>query len=167
MEVNIVAILGLLLLLAAGGLAVDMVVQNTSSISVDAVGQTFSLSPGWLFVAGVAAGAIALLGLSMLVGGVTRARRRRSTLRNTRSSVQELQDERDRLAVELERERAGRTTATVGARRNDDRALHDDNSGEIDLADERHARTTTSGDYVADRREPIETGRRGLFHRTR
>lgn len=40
------AILGLLLLLAAGGLAVDVVVQNTSSISVDAVGQTFSLSPG-------------------------------------------------------------------------------------------------------------------------
>lgn len=161
------AILGLLLLLAAGGLAVDMVVQNTSSISVDAVGQTFSLSPGWLFVAGAAAGAIALLGLSMLVGGMTRARRRRSTLRNTRSSVQDLQDERDRLAVELERERAGRTTTTVGARRNDDRALRDDNSGEIDLADERHARTTTSGDDVADRREPIETGRRGLFHRTR
>lgn len=160
------AILGLLLLLAAGGLAVDVVVQNTSSINVDAVGQTFSLSPGWLFVAGVATGVIALLGVGMLFAGMARARRRRSALVNTRSSVEELQAERDRLAVELERERAARTTTTVGASRHDERAVRDDRSAEIDLADERHAERT-SADDAADRREPIETGRRGLFHRTR
>jgi outer membrane murein-binding lipoprotein Lpp len=152
MEVNIVAILGLLLVLAVGGLAVDVVVQNTSSISVDAMGQTFSLSPGWLFVAGVAAGVIALLGVSMLVAGMTRARRRRSALVDTRSSVQDLQAERDRLAVELERERSARKTAK---------------SAEIDLADERHPEPA-SRDYDADRREPVESGpRRGLFHRSR
>lgn len=109
---------------------------------------------------------IALLGVGMLVAGMARARRRRSALVKTRSSVEELQAERDRLAVELERERAARTTTTVGASRHDERAVRDDRSAEIDLADERHAERT-SADDAADRREPIETGRRGLFHRTR
>ena len=47
------AVLGLLLLLSAVGLSLDVVFQNTSSISVDTLGQTFTLSSGWLFVAGV------------------------------------------------------------------------------------------------------------------
>jgi hypothetical protein len=165
MEVDIVVILGLLLLLSAAGLAVDAVVQNTLPVSVDAVGQTFSLSPGWLFVAGMAAGVIAVLGVSLLVTGTARARRRRSALVNTRSSVQELQAERDRLAVELERERAARTTTTVGPRRHDGPAVDDDNSAVIDLADERRTEPAT-GDYV-DRREPAGSARRGLFHRSR
>jgi hypothetical protein len=164
-----VAILGLLLLLAAGGLAVDVVLQNASSISVDAVGATFSISPGWLFVAGLATGAIAMLGVSLIVAGMARARRRRSSLVNSRSSVQDLQAERDRLAVQLERERAARTATTAGPRRNDGPAVHDDQSAVIDLADERHSEPA-SEDYAAvpggaDRREPVESGRRGLFHR--
>jgi hypothetical protein len=156
MEVNIMAILGLLLLLSAAGLAVEIVVQNTSSISVDAVGETFSLSPGWLFVAGMAAGVIAMLGVSMLVAGMARARRRRSALVNSRSSVQGLEAERDRLAGELERERAGRTSTTTNPRHNGP-AVHDDDSAVIDLSDERHP--------AADRPEPVESCRRGLFHR--
>ena len=152
------AIFGLLLLLAAAGLAVEAVVQNTASINVDAVGETFSLSPGWLFVAGIATGAVAMLGLSMLVAGMTRARRRRSALANTQSSVQDLEAERNRLAVELERERSARTAATVGSRRHDGRAVHDE-SAEIDLADERHSEPPDH------RREPVGSGRRGLFRR--
>lgn len=120
------AILGLLLLLATAGLAVDVVVQNTSSISVEAVGATFSMSPGWLFVAGLATGVIGLLGVGLLVAGITRARRRRASFAESRTSLQELQAERDRLAVELERQRATRTSAAV-----------DDDSGVIDL-DEEH-----------------------------
>lgn len=153
------AILGLLLLLSAAGLAVNVVVQNTSSISVDAVGEAFSLSPGWLFVAGVATGVIAMLGVSMLVAGMARARRRRSALVNSRSSVQDLQAERDRLAVELERERATRTDTTVGPRRHTGSAVHDDEAEEIDLADERRP------EPAADRRDTVDSGRRGLFHR--
>ena len=162
------AILGLLLLLAAAGLAVDIVVENTSSISVEAVGATFSMSPGWLFVAGLATGVIAILGVRMLVAGVARARRRRSALVNSRSSMQDLQAERDRLAVELERERAARTATTGGPRRHDGPAVHDDTSAVIDLADERHSEPA-SRDYAAvpgaAGREPVESGRRGLFHR--
>src|SRR5687768_7750078 len=149
MEVNNMAILGLLLLLAGAGLAVDVVLQNTSSISVDAVGETLSLSPGWLFVAGMATGVIAMLGVSMLIAGMARARRRRGALVNSRSSVQDLQAERDRLAVALERERAPRTS-TTGSRHNGS-AGRDDESAMIDLAD--------GHERAADRREPVESGR--------
>ena len=120
------AILGLLLLLAAAGLAVDVVVQNTSSISVEAVGATFSMSPGWLFVAGLATGVIGLLGVRLLVAGITRTRRRRAEFAESRTSLQELQAERDRLAVELERQRSTRTSAAA-----------DDDSAVIDLDEDR------------------------------
>jgi hypothetical protein len=157
MEVNTMAILGLLLLLAATGLAVDVVVQNTSSISMDAVGQSFSLASGWLFVAGVATGVIGMLGVSMVVAGTARARRRRSALVNSRSTLEDLQAERDRLAVQLERERTGRTSTTAGPRRSRP-TVHDHESDEIDLADERPP-DRASEDYA------VASGRRGLFHR--
>jgi hypothetical protein len=169
-----VAILGLLLLLAAAGLAVDVVVQNTSSISVEAVGATFSISPGWLFVAGLATGAIGLVGVSLLVAGITRARRRGATLAETRTSLQHLQAERDRLAVELERQRAARRSTTVrtGA---DDGLAGDDDSAVIDL-DEERVPAPASDDYVTvrstagpepadDRHDPVGSDRHGLFHR--
>jgi hypothetical protein len=168
------AILGLLLLLAVGGLAVDVVVQNTSSISVEAVGTTFTMSPGWLFVVGLATGVIALLGLSLLLAGITRTRRRRADLAQSRDNLQGLQAERDRLAVELQRERAARTSMTVGSRRHEP-AANDDESAVIDLADDRQSERastdyaavtgTTGRESAADKREPVESGRRGLLHR--
>jgi hypothetical protein len=91
-------LLGLMLILAAGGLTLDVVIQNTASINVDALGQTFILSPGWLFVAGVIAGAVALLGVTMILGSVARARRRRNAL-----------------AGDLYHERAARTSTPDGA----------------------------------------------------
>ncbi len=92
------AVLGLILLLAAGGLTLDVVIQNTSSINVNALGQTFTLSPGWLFIAGLVAGAVGLLAVTMIVGGLARSHRRRVVLAETRGSVQDLQAERDQLA---------------------------------------------------------------------
>src|ERR1700694_3703144 len=103
------AVLGLLLLLSAVGLSLDVVFQNTSSISVDALGQTFTVSSGWLFVAGVITGAVGLLGVSLLLGGMAGARRRRVALARSRGDSRDLQADRDRLAAELDRERAGRT----------------------------------------------------------
>ena len=138
------AILGLLLLLSAVGLAVDVVLQNTSSISVDAVGLNFSLSPGWLFVAGVATGVIGLLGVSMLVAGMARARRRRAALVESRNNLDFLQAERDRLAEQLERERAGRTSTTAGPRHpNGSTVDDDDESVVIDLDDGRRSHVET------------------------
>jgi len=130
------AILGLLLLLSAAGLTLDVVFQNTSSISVDALGQTLTLSPGWLFVAGVITGAVALLGVTMVVGGVTRARRRRAALTQSRRVSRQLQADRDRLEAELDRERAGRA-----------------------------ATPTVDGAAEADRQEPVAAGHHGIFQR--
>jgi len=123
-------ILGLLLLLAAAGLTVDVVVENTSSIDVQAAGTTLSLSPGWLFVTGIAVGVVALAGLATFIVGVNRARRRRAEMVETRNSVETLQAERDRLAAELEGVRAGRNSA-------DDRE-----PVVIDVSDERGERAT-------------------------
>ena len=108
------ALLGLILLLAAGGLTIDVVVQNTSSINVNALGQTFTLSPGWLFVAGLVAGAVAMLAVTMIVGGLGRSHRRRVVLAETRGSVQDLEAERDQLAGDLYHERAARTPTPDG-----------------------------------------------------
>jgi hypothetical protein len=173
MEVNLMPILGLLLLLAAAGLAVDVVLQNTSSVSMDAVGQSFSLSVGWLFVAGVATGVIGLLGASLLVAGAARARRRRAALAESQSTLEGLQAERDRLAVELERERFGRTSMAAGPWQHGDHDVHNDQSAVIDLYAEAEP---ASDDYAtvpsAAGREPavgtdvpVESGRSGLFHR--
>ena len=171
------AVLGLLLLLAAAGLTLDVVFQNTSSISVDAVGQTLTLSSGWLFVAGVATGATALIAVSMLMGGLARARSRRAALAESSSTMQGLEADRDRLAEQLDRERAGQTrnlqtdrdrlaaqldherddrTSTTSASRQDRAAAAGAN--EIDLASEQPRADSTSSEYAAvpnaERREP-------------
>jgi hypothetical protein len=108
------AVLGLILLLAAGGLTLDVVIQNTSSINVNALGQTFTLSPGWLFIAGLVAGAVGLLAVTMIVGGLGRSHRRRVVLAEARGSIQDLQAERDQLAGDLYHERSARTSTPEG-----------------------------------------------------
>jgi hypothetical protein len=130
------AILGLLLLLSAAGLTLDVVWQNTASISVDALGQSFTVNPGLLFAAGVATGAIGLLGLSMLVGGMARARRRRMALTTSRSTLEDLQADRDRLAEQLDRERAGRTSTGSAPQRYTEPVASDRGQAVVDLADD-------------------------------
>lgn len=189
------AVLGLFLLLAAAGLTLDVVFQNTSSISVDAVGQSFTLSSGWLFVAGVATGAIGLIGVSMLMAGLGRAKSRRAALAESRSTMQGLQADRDRLAEELDRERAGQTqnlqtdrdrlaaqldrerddrTSTTPASRRRDQAA---GANEIDLASEQPRAESSPSEYAAvpnaegrepdaaNGHEPVESGRHGIFRR--
>ena len=171
------AVLGLILLLAAAGLTLDVVLRNTSSISVDAVGQTLTLSSGWLFVAGVATGVIGLIGLAMLMGGLARARRRRAALAESSTTMQDLQSDRDHLAAQLDRERSGQTqnlrtdrdrlaaqrdherndrTSTTPARRRD--RVPAAGANEIDLASEEPRAESTPSEYAsvpnAEGREP-------------
>ena len=163
------AILGLLLLLAAGGLTLDVVFQNTTSINVDAVGQTFTLSTGWLFVAAVITGAVGLLGVTMLVGGMARARGRRVALADSRGTSQDLQTDRDRLAAELDRERAGRSAAPSQQRI---AAANENRPATVDLANQDRQTDSAPTEYTEDtaqddagRREPATAGRHGIFHR--
>ena len=102
-------ILGLILIIAAAGVSLDVVLKNTAAIDVSAFGQTFSTTPGWLFVAGAAAGAVGILGVLLMGAGLARARRRRATwkdLKQTQGTTEHLQAERDRLAAELEAARS-------------------------------------------------------------
>lgn len=163
-------ILGLLLLLSATGLAIDVAVENPASIGVDAVGQRLSLSGGWLFVAGIATGMAGLVGMGLVSAGLVRSRRRRAALVASRTSLEGLRAERDQLAVALERERSGRPS-TPAERRHHPAAVGDPEPAVIDLADERHSERLPGGDGGArrpspeQRREPVASGRRGLFHR--
>lgn len=165
-------ILGLILVACAVGLGVDAVLENPSSISVDTLGTSFSLSPGWLFVAGIATGVIGLLGLSMVVTGMARARRRRASLAESKESVQSLQAERDRLAVELERERNART-ATAGAPHAEAsrvEARREERPADIDVSDRRFVESAPADDVTrtgrtGERTEPVGSGRHGLFQR--
>jgi hypothetical protein len=161
------AVLGLLLLLSAVGLSLDVVFQNTSSISVDTLGQTFTLSSGWLFVAGVITGAVGLLGVTLLLGGMARARRRRVALAQSRGASEELQADRDRLAAELDHERAGRTSTTTAPSQHN--AAARENRPAIDLAsEERQADSAATKDTAmadSNGREPVAAGHHGIFHR--
>jgi hypothetical protein len=113
-EVDLMLLLGLILIIAAAGVSIDVVLKNTSALDVSAFGQTFSTTPGWLFVAGLAAGAVGVLGVLLMTGGIGRARQRRATLKDlkqTHGTTEQLQAERDRLAAELEAERTRREPA--------------------------------------------------------
>jgi hypothetical protein len=162
------AVLGLLLLVSAVGLGLDVVFQNTSSISVDALGQTFTLSSGRLFLAGVVTGAIGLLGATLLSDGMARARRRRAALAESRGASQELQADRDRLAAELDHERAGRTS-TPPPSQHPAPAERENGPAAVDLTGEerRPGSAPTEDAAMADThgRKPVAAGRHGIFHR--
>jgi hypothetical protein len=108
-------VLGVLLIAASVGLAFDLVIENSGSIDVVVFGHSHAVSPGWLFVTGCAAAAVALLGLAMVTRGMSRARRRRSDLTESIRVAEGLKAERDRLAAVLDAERIGHSA--------DDRAV--------------------------------------------
>ena len=128
------AILGLLLLLAAAGLTVDVVIQNTSSINVDSLGQTLTLSSGWLFVAAVVTGAVGLLGVTMLSDSRARAHGRRVALAESQGAAHGLQTKRDRLFRELDHERAGRASTVQAPKQGNPTAGQGNRPVAVDLA---------------------------------
>ncbi len=108
-------VLGLLLLLAAGALTAAVVMANTDAVAVAAFGQaTSGLTTGGLFLAGVITGAVAILGLTMILAGLSRRRARRAGLkremRDVRDERETLADENARLRDELAASRAALPT---------------------------------------------------------
>jgi signal transduction histidine kinase len=99
-------VIGLVLLAAAAALGLDISLENNSSTGMTLFGHSYTTTSGWVFVAGAVAGAAAVIGLSMLLGGMSRARQRRAALAHTAGQASKLAEERDRLAAELEDERA-------------------------------------------------------------
>lgn len=133
-------VLGLLLLLASGVFTVGVLMQSTDAATVSAFGQSASgLTVGGLFLAGAITGAIAILGITMMLAGASRRRSRRVARRR---EVLDARDEKESLAEE--NERLQRQLAE--SRRSDVAAYPDD-----DVVG-RHSETETSD-------------RGGFFHR--
>ena len=117
-------VLGLLLLLASGALALGVVLSNTDSTSAEAFGVTVSnISLGGLFLAGAATGLVFMLGLALLSAGSARSRRRRVTrrqeVRGARTEAERLAEEnaalRSRLDSGARTDSAARTDSVVRA----------------------------------------------------
>ena len=99
-------VLGLLLLLASGTVALGVVLSNTNATSVEGFGLTVSnITLGGLFLAGAVTGLIFMLGLAMLAAGSGRKRRRRietkHTVRDARTETEQLAEENTALRAQL------------------------------------------------------------------
>jgi hypothetical protein len=108
--------LGLAIMIVAGAVTLDVVLENTRNTDASVVGQTIAnVDLGGFFTAGVLVGVALMLGLMLLLAGLKRANRKRlerkeltRSYEGTAAHAETLQDERDRLAAELEQERAAR-----------------------------------------------------------
>lgn len=104
-------VLGLLLLIAAVAVGAAVAVANTAATSLEGFGYSLSgLTLGGIFLVGMALGALALLGLLMLLGGARRRRAKRVAQRreveSVRSEQETLAEENARLQAELEQSRS-------------------------------------------------------------
>jgi type II secretory pathway pseudopilin PulG len=86
-----VAVLGLILLAAAGVLTAAVVTSNTTSLSMDLWGAHVSnITLGVVFVAGMITTVLAVVGLGLLTGALRRSRRLRNERRSLRRENQKL-----------------------------------------------------------------------------
>jgi len=99
--------LGLVLLIISGAVTLGVALSNTDPVpSASAFGVSLSnVSIGGLFVAGAVAGAVLMLGISLMVAGAARKRRRRvetkRTVRGVRSEKEQLEAENSDLRSQL------------------------------------------------------------------
>src|SRR6476469_7460055 len=102
--------LGLVLLVLAALLTLGIVLSNTDPANAAAFGVSLSgVSLGGLFLVGVVTGAVAMLGLTLFLGGGIRRRHKRverkREVRSVRGEAETLAEENARLAAELEQTR--------------------------------------------------------------
>jgi hypothetical protein len=107
-------ILGLLLVLGVGGLALAAIVSNNGVFAapagtIELFGYHVDATVGQVFLTGAAAGAVVILGILMLLRGVGRSARRRSATRRElaaqRQEVQDLQRKHDSVSSDLAAQR--------------------------------------------------------------
>lgn len=108
--------LGLVMLVLAALLTLGIVFSNTDPSNAAAFGVTLdNVSIGGLFLVGVIAGAVAMLGLTLMLGGSVRRRHKRvqakREVRTAHGEVDALAQENARLAGALEQQQT-RTTET-------------------------------------------------------
>ncbi len=106
--------LGLVLLVLCSLLTLGVVLSNTDPANAAAFGVTLSgVSIGGLFLVGVVTGALAMLGLTLFLGGGLRKRSKRVAakreVRSVRGEKESLAEENARLEAELEHTRTADT----------------------------------------------------------
>ena len=105
------AVVGLILLALCGTLAAGVYLSNTQTVqTAEAFGIALdNVSIGGIFLVGALTGVVAMIGLSMLMGGLARRRRRRierkRLMKESAGTAEELARENERLAAELEERR--------------------------------------------------------------
>jgi hypothetical protein len=162
--------LGLAIMIVAGVVTVDIVLENTRNTDASIVGQTVSnVDLGGFLVVGVLIGIAFMLGVMLLLAGLRRANRKRQERKElersyagTATQAESLQEDRDRLAAELEQERharqaaerpaVGRTEELGGTRAEAGRA----NAGGAEA--ERPDAGTTAPVYPGDAAAPTAAG---------
>lgn len=103
--------IGLILLVLAVLVAVGIAVSNTAEVDVELFGQALDgLTTGTLFLVGVATGAVATLGLMLMLAGLkrrrTKAQEHKRQVHSARSDADSLAEENARLQEELERKQS-------------------------------------------------------------
>lgn len=104
--------LGLVLLVLCILLAVGISLPNTETVSAEAFGVSLSnVSLGGLFLLGLATGALAVVGLGLVVAGAARQRSKKRAVKREVSTVRSeqgtLAEENARLQAELEQRQQG------------------------------------------------------------
>lgn len=99
-------VLGLLLILVSGAVTLGVALSNTDPVSASAFGVSLSnVSVGGLFLGGVVAGFVLMLGIALLLSGAARKRTRRVAVkhevRSTRSEKEQLAEENAALRARL------------------------------------------------------------------
>ena len=85
-------LIGVVLLIAAGAVGIDIAAENDAALTIDAFGRTFDTTVGGAIVTGIVIGLVAALALLLITQGTSRVRRVR---RESKATV----EERDRLAA--------------------------------------------------------------------
>ena len=103
-------VLGLILLVLCLVLGAGIVLSNTEPAAAEAFGVSLSnVSIGGLFLLGAAVGALAMLGLGLMLVGGARKRAKKVALKrevkNVRTEQETLAEENARLQAQLEQER--------------------------------------------------------------
>jgi hypothetical protein len=158
------AALGLAIMIVAGAVTVDVVLENTRNTDASVVGQTISnVDLGGFFTAGVLVGVFGMIGLMLLLGGLRRANRLRlerkelaRSYEGTAAQADTLQEERDRLAAELEQERSARARAEQAVAAPAERSAHPGRDGTTRQVAE--PATTGTGGSAATERSTEQVG---------
>ena len=160
-----VAVLGLILLAAAGVLTAAVVTSNTDSLSVDLWGVSVTnVTLGVVFVAGMITTVLAVVGLGLLMGGMRRNRRLRQERRSLRRENEQLSQRVEAAPVADEPPPPGTTTPSATTARRSCTTTAPRSCTTTGPAPTPTGRTGRTRRRCSDDAPPAESGSRRALH---